>query len=624
MREECKSYHIKTIQARLTYFRFRLVSLHIQNLCNPKKIKCEEDVKEELKMLPASLTESYNQIHADVLESGSNSLRAAQRAFKWLLVSQRQLAADELLIAIALDEDTGKHVPWTHLDLLDICFNLVVLDSEFNVFRFAHLSVREYFEGLPEYDVCSSHNLVLSRCLDSYILWPTIQPDQEGLHDYPITHWPVHCRAVGNIIDDRVAQKLQQFLFAGNEVSQAFLAWLRDLDVVRYDTGLPGQWIGNSITSPPTPLFVASAVGMISVLEKLGQQSNTDWKARNDFGRHALWLAAESGHADAVQFLLMQGVDAEIAAPYDENRLLPALHVASLNGHDDVVWILVSSGVSVKSQCSLGMTPLHYAVYADSQSEIQLLLEHGANLEAQDARGKTPLYHATELGLLDVCRLFIQQGANVDAAAYDGRSPIHTALESKDAKILNLLLENKANSNLRDSHQMTPLHFTICRVRDDQMVEILLENQADINAKNEDGNTALHLIARQYDIYAAYVDRAKWEKPDASKSIVDSTSPQNNKMVQTQGQEQGVTDDSESDREDSEFEKPVVFLPLGAEADPDGCVKLEKILKVLLVHDLDTTIRNNEGQTAIEIAQGFHLKPLVKLLEEAEHKTRNI
>ncbi len=50
-------------------------------------------------------------------------------------------------------------------DLLDLYCNFVVLDTEIDVFRFAHLSVREYLEIKAGYDSESSHALAAQFCL---------------------------------------------------------------------------------------------------------------------------------------------------------------------------------------------------------------------------------------------------------------------------------------------------------------------------------------------------------------------------------------------------------------------------------------------------------------------------
>jgi len=50
---------------------------------------------------------------------------------------------------------------------LNICCNLVVLDAELDVFRFAHLSVREFLEGMDNYSISEIHALAMERCIET-------------------------------------------------------------------------------------------------------------------------------------------------------------------------------------------------------------------------------------------------------------------------------------------------------------------------------------------------------------------------------------------------------------------------------------------------------------------------
>jgi hypothetical protein len=49
--------------------------------------------------------------------------------------------------------------------ILDISCNLVLLDKTLDVFRFAHLSIREYFEKFPEFFPEASHSIVAMSCM---------------------------------------------------------------------------------------------------------------------------------------------------------------------------------------------------------------------------------------------------------------------------------------------------------------------------------------------------------------------------------------------------------------------------------------------------------------------------
>ena len=49
--------------------------------------------------------------------------------------------------------------------VLDLCANFVVLDTELDVFRFAHLSVREFLEKKEGFDAASNHAVAAECCL---------------------------------------------------------------------------------------------------------------------------------------------------------------------------------------------------------------------------------------------------------------------------------------------------------------------------------------------------------------------------------------------------------------------------------------------------------------------------
>ncbi len=61
-------------------------------------------------------------------------------------------------------------------DVIDLCANFIVLDLELDVFRFAHLSVREVHETRGEYDYEQNHALA-ARCCLTYL--SSIHRDEE-------------------------------------------------------------------------------------------------------------------------------------------------------------------------------------------------------------------------------------------------------------------------------------------------------------------------------------------------------------------------------------------------------------------------------------------------------------
>ena len=109
------------------------------------------DVREGLKALPDTLMDAYGEIYKRILDQKGSAPRLALAAFRWVQCSCEPLCSETLLDAIMAE--IGEQGEFTRKDtitancLLDACQNLLLFDKQLNVFRFAHLSVDEYFEG---------------------------------------------------------------------------------------------------------------------------------------------------------------------------------------------------------------------------------------------------------------------------------------------------------------------------------------------------------------------------------------------------------------------------------------------------------------------------------------------
>ncbi len=125
-------------------------------LSNSRHLSVEKDVRSELGRLPADLNQQFAIIYKDILESALSTASIAHRVFCWILAAQRTLAVEELIAAVALDEDGYYHEDLDVPRLLDICRNLIVVIlmddvSSKQSFQVAHLSVKEFFVELPDF-----------------------------------------------------------------------------------------------------------------------------------------------------------------------------------------------------------------------------------------------------------------------------------------------------------------------------------------------------------------------------------------------------------------------------------------------------------------------------------------
>jgi ankyrin repeat protein len=139
------------------------------------------------------------------------------------------------------------------------------------------------------------------------------------------------------------------------------------------------------------------------------------------------------------------------------------LHVAAQSGNAGVVLYLLEAGANVNVRDALGMTPLHYAAqYADLAT--RLLIERGAVADARNIENSTPLHCAAKKGLATCVKALLDSGADVNAVQkLNGSSALHVAACEGNAGACVALLAAGARVNGFNANDQTPLHIAAAR-----------------------------------------------------------------------------------------------------------------------------------------------------------------
>lgn len=145
--------------------RFRLVSLHIQALCDPGLVRTDAQVMCALRALPTALNEAYDIVLGQISALQYSGPDLASKALIWLLSAVQPLKTADFIAAIVW-EPPEYCPPQSQVDILRNYCNLVVHDKEQDV-RFAHLSAQDYLEGRDEFTSFKNHSYSLDRCLDT-------------------------------------------------------------------------------------------------------------------------------------------------------------------------------------------------------------------------------------------------------------------------------------------------------------------------------------------------------------------------------------------------------------------------------------------------------------------------
>lgn len=238
-------------------------------------------------------------------------------------------------------------------------------------------------------------------------------------------------------------------------------------------------------------------------------------------GSTAINLAAELGHADIVEHLLLSGADpdtrdrntgytplisAALHKHMDVMRKLfqyfanpslqawnggTALHLISGYGDVQMAAELLNSGANIEARREQSLTPLHDAAGSGSEAMVFFLLERGADKEARTHSGQTPLQLAAQEGKTGALRVLLQAGASIEVLDSSGSNVLHVAADRNHVETMEVLLANPLTASILNStntKMLTPL-YVATSTRSTDCARLLLEHGADPEIEDNMGWT---------------------------------------------------------------------------------------------------------------------------------------
>mmetsp|Transcript_14177 Transcript_14177/g.26053 ORF Transcript_14177/g.26053 Transcript_14177/m.26053 type:complete len:312 (-) Transcript_14177:71-1006(-) len=197
-----------------------------------------------------------------------------------------------------------------------------------------------------------------------------------------------------------------------------------------------------------------------------------------------LYLSAESGHSDVVDYLLKAQADVNYTDPTTRNS---ALAIASQNGHAEVVEVLLRSRPDVDLSDNLGVTPLQYGTLHGFRDIVEMLLVARADIDKQRADVQlSPLQDAVQEGFADVAKVLLKARADVEMRDEEGCTALWLASTHGHRACVEVLLEAGADPNAADTFNQRPLNQAVLKGEQD-VIELLIQSKADVNAMGQDG-----------------------------------------------------------------------------------------------------------------------------------------
>ncbi|KAF7509247.1 hypothetical protein GJ744_008141 [Endocarpon pusillum] len=481
---------------------FRWVALSLEVL---RRIKYEPDFEDALGKLPSTLSELYDEIYEQIEKTETKGRTVAVMTLKWLLCAQRLLSATELIAAITSPENETQSSSESDSVIIELCRNLVTMDSELGVLRFAHQSVREYLQNRPEYAAAELHALATERCLQACMVVPpsssslaTVFDREHLLRPYAQFYWPIHYKNAEINRPFNLKKNLLPFFLQESRVSPLYTAWAEDIaahvssHAINHLLGLDrddrlGHRLWSASYSPPTPLGAACAFGLQSLMDEFDVLSSTDWiQQLSRFGdtRTLLHIAAEEGENPIVQRLLEKGVSPDSK---DETSRTP-LSWAAEGGHDAVVKLLLDKGADLELKDDKhGWTPLWWAARSEHEAVVKLLLDNGADLESKDKKYSwTPLLWAVEYRHEAMVKLLLDKGANLESKdKLFGQTPLLRAAAYGHEAVVKLFLDKGADLESKDEEYGWTTLSWAAGSGHEAVVKLLLDKGADLEPKDD-------------------------------------------------------------------------------------------------------------------------------------------
>ena len=188
-----------------------------------------------------------------------------------------------------------------------------------------------------------------------------------------------------------------------------------------------------------------------------------------------LTYASCSGKIETVKFLLkhygkyiqlnpgLENFKRDPLMEKEKRHDLP-LYWASLNGHLEVVKVLVTSKASVNLPNCMMSSSLHAASCNGHLPVIEYLIGKHADINAKDLYNVTPLMAAVQGGHLKAVEYLLQKRADTSVASYEGYTVMHIAALFGHHDVVELLLEHNLSPLFQDASNSQSKDYVPCPI----------------------------------------------------------------------------------------------------------------------------------------------------------------
>ncbi|CAG2256755.1 unnamed protein product [Mytilus edulis] len=288
-------------------------------------------------------------------------------------------------------------------------------------------------------------------------------------------------------------------------------------DTVKYLLDLNGQALISRVDTTIktekgwSPLHIACCKGYLEIVKLLidvGMNLNDRTKSNST----PLHKACQDGRYETVKFLLdlnCQILNSRVDTTIKNICGESGLHLASGNGHIEVVKLLVDVGMNLNDTTNAGSTPLHMACRKGQFDIVKYLLDlNGKALNSRvdtsikETDGWSALHTACSNGHLEVVKLLIDVGMNLNDTTKNNSTPLHMACQNGHYETVKYLfdlngktLNSRVDTTIKNKDGWSALHKA-CFKGHLEVVKLLIDVGMNPNDTTNAGYTPLHMACQ--------------------------------------------------------------------------------------------------------------------------------
>mmetsp|Transcript_10422 Transcript_10422/g.19792 ORF Transcript_10422/g.19792 Transcript_10422/m.19792 type:complete len:370 (-) Transcript_10422:348-1457(-) len=169
-----------------------------------------------------------------------------------------------------------------------------------------------------------------------------------------------------------------------------------------------------------------------------------------------LHQACGAGDLERVSFILSSEQERSVFLNAYNTEGDTSLHLATREGHLEIVKELVKAGAVVDVEDAYQSTPLHDSAQDGCTAMVEYLISVGATVNRFDKNGGTPLHDAAWEGHFDTVDALLQAGAVPEAMNMNGHTPIQMAEKAGHEDIVAQIKDFIQNRSAMDIKKPAP------------------------------------------------------------------------------------------------------------------------------------------------------------------------